>query len=284
MNTKVSTAEKAVLYMFLTVLAFVALFPILYIAVSSFKSNSEILAHPEWILPRKFTFDNYIQVWKSDYFDFKRMTFNSLVYTLVCVAINIFVSCGAAYAFVRGQFRLKKVIFVMFSSIMFVSMGGVTIYPMFDVLNAINLNRGLYGLMIVKLFTVPIINIYLVKGYIQSLPYEIEEAATIDGCSFTSIFFRIIMPLIKPIVATVAILSFQGSWNEYLLPTIFTQSVPAQRTLIVGIVALKSSGEAASSWNLMLAGSTLTVLPILIAYMIGNRYFISGLASGAVKG
>lgn len=284
MNTKVSTAEKAVLYMFLTVLAFVALFPILYIAVSSFKSNSEILAHPEWILPREFTFDNYIQVWKSDYFDFKRMTFNSLVYTLVCVAINIFVSCGAAYAFVRGQFRLKKVIFVMFSSIMFVSMGGVTIYPMFDVLNAINLNRGLYGLMIVKLFTVPIINIYLVKGYIQSLPYEIEEAATIDGCSFTSIFFRIIMPLIKPIVATVAILSFQGSWNEYLLPTIFTQSVPAQRTLIVGIVALKSSGEAASSWNLMLAGSTLTVLPILIAYMIGNRYFISGLASGAVKG
>lgn len=284
MNTKVSTAEKAVLYIFLTVLAFVALFPILYIAVSSFKSNSEILAHPEWILPREFTFDNYIQVWKSDYFDFKRMTFNSLVYTLVCVAINIFVSCGAAYAFVRGQFRLKKVIFVMFSSIMFVSMGGVTIYPMFDVLNAINLNRGLYGLMIVKLFTVPIINIYLVKGYIQSLPYEIEEAATIDGCSFTSIFFRIIMPLIKPIVATVAILSFQGSWNEYLLPTIFTQSVPAQRTLIVGIVALKSSGEAASSWNLMLAGSTLTVLPILIAYMIGNRYFISGLASGAVKG
>ena len=284
MNTKVSTAEKAVLYMFLTVLAFVALFPILYIAVSSFKSNSEILAHPEWILPREFTFDNYIQVWKSDYFDFKRMIFNSLVYTLVCVAINIFVSCGAAYSFVRGQFRLKKVIFVMFSSIMFVSMGGVTIYPMFDVLNAINLNRGLYGLMVVKLFTVPIINIYLVKGYIQSLPYEIEEAATIDGCSFTSIFFRIIMPLIKPIVATVAILSFQGSWNEYLLPTIFTQSVPAQRTLIVGIVALKSSGEAASSWNLMLAGSTLTVLPILIAYMIGNRYFISGLASGAVKG
>ena len=284
MNTKVSNTEKAVLYVFLTVLAFVALFPILYIAVSSFKSNSEILAHPEWILPREFTFDNYIQVWKSDYFNFKRMTFNSLVYTLVCVAINIFVSCGAAYAFVRGQFRLKKVIFVMFSSIMFVSMGGVTIYPMFDVLNAINLNRGLYGLMVVKLFTVPIINIYLVKGYIQSLPYEIEEAATIDGCSFTSIFFRIIMPLIKPIVATVAILSFQGSWNEYLLPTIFTQSVPAQRTLIVGIVALKSSGEAASSWNLMLAGSTLTVLPILIAYMIGNRYFISGLASGAVKG
>ena len=92
------------------------------------------------------------------------------------------------------------------------------------------------------------------------------------------------MPLLKPILATVAILSFQGSWNEYLLPTIFTQSVPKQRTLIVGIVALKSSGEAASSWNLMLAGSTLTILPVLIAYAIGNKYFISGLANGAVKG
>ena len=284
MNQKISNIEKVILYVFLTILAFVTLFPILYIALSSFKPNSEILAHPDWIFPRSFTMENYSQVWKSDLFDFKVMITNSIIYTLVCVAINVMVSSCAAYAFARGDFKFKKTIFILFSSIMFVSMGGVTIYPMFDVLNMVNLNRGLLGLMVVKLFTVPIVNIYLIRSYILSLPYEIEEAAIIDGSSFAGAFFKIVMPLLKPILATVAILSFQGSWNEYLLPTIFTQSVPKQRTLIVGIVALKSSGEAASSWNLMLAGSTLTILPVLIAYTIGNKYFISGLASGAVKG
>jgi len=284
MNQKKSITEKIIMYMFLSLLAFVTLSPLIYIAVSSFKTNSEILAHPDWILPREFTLDNYKAVWYSEYFDFKVMIFNSIIYTLACVATTVIVSACAAYAFERGEFPYKKTIFALFSSVMFISMGGVNIYPMFEVLNAVNLNRGLYGLMIVKAFGVPIVNIYLVKSYIRSLPYEIEEAAIIDGASFTGVLFRIVLPLIKPILATVAILSFQGSWNDYLLPTIFTQAIPNQRTLIVGIVALKSTGEAASSWNLMLAGSALTILPVFIAYMIANKQFISGLSSGAVKG
>ena len=92
------------------------------------------------------------------------------------------------------------------------------------------------------------------------------------------------MPLLKPILATIAILSFQGSWNDYLLPAIFTTTKPEQRTLIVALVALKNSSGAATNWNLMLAGAVIALFPVLVAYGIGNKYFISGLASGAVKG
>ena len=88
----------------------------------------------------------------------------------------------------------------------------------------------------------------------------------------------------KPIIATLTILSFQSSWNDYLMPTLFTISRPEQRTLIVGITALKNSGSAASNWNLMLAGAVITIIPILVVYGFANKYFVNGLASGAVKG
>ena len=113
---------------------------------------------------------------------------------------------------------------------------------------------------------------------------ELDEAAKIDGCGFVGIFAKIIFPLLKPILATIAILTFQGSWNDYLSPLIFTMSKPEQRTLIVGIVQLKSTGEAAASWNLMLAGTTIALIPVLIAYIFANRYFVEGIAAGAVKG
>lgn len=95
---------------------------------------------------------------------------------------------------------------------------------------------------------------------------------------------RVILPLLKPILATVAILSFNSSWNDYLMPNIFTLTNPMQRTLIVGLMALKSSGESASAWNLMLAGATIALIPILVVFAFLNKYFVKGIANGAVKG
>ena len=101
---------------------------------------------------------------------------------------------------------------------------------------------------------------------------------------FFGIFFHIIAPLLKPILATISILAFNSSWNEYLMPTLFTLSNRQQRTLIVGIMSLKNSGQAAANWNLMLAGATVAMLPILIVYLFANRYFVEGLTAGALKG
>ncbi len=284
MERRTNLFSKILIYTFLTLVLIITVTPIIYTVSASFKTNSEILAHPENLFPIKPTLDNYRQAWTSDVFNVKRMFFNSCWYTAICVIVALLNSSMGGYVFARADFYGKKVFFVILSSLMFIGLGSIVVYPLFEILRIFGLHKSLWGLVVVKIFGIATVNIYLIKSYVATLPKELDEAAEIDGCGFVSIFFRIILPLLKPILATIGILSFNGSWNEYLMPTIFTMGRVEQRTLIVGVVTLKSSGEAAASWNLMLAGTTITLIPVLVAYAFGNKYFVSGLAAGAVKG
>lgn len=284
MERKMNIFEKAVLYTVLILMSAITLLPLVYTIAGAFKTNSEILAHPENLLPAKPTFENFKIAWNSNQFNVKQMTINSVIYTLIVVATTIFTATLGGYVFARGDFYGKNVIFAVFTALMFVSLGSITIYPTFDVLNLFGLSQSLWGLMVYKFFGIGIVNIYLARSHILSLPKAVEEAAQIDGLGFMGIYSKIVFPMLKPIIATIGIMSFTGSWNEYLMPTIFTISRPEQRTLIVGVMALKNSEGAASSWNLMLAGATISIVPVLIAYSIGNKFFVAGLTSGAVKG
>lgn len=275
---------KIFTYVVLALLACIVLFPIIYVVTASFKTNQEILTNPGSVIPLDPTWENYKLIWTSENFNISRMLTNSIYYTVCNVAIAVVLSAMSGYVFARGEFPGKKIIFVCFSALLFVKTGGLEVYPKFEILNSIYLNKGLNALIFLNMFSVPVVNMYLVKGFVESLPRELDEAAQMDGCSFMKTLFKIIVPLLKPILATIAILTFQGSWNDYLMPTIFTITRPEQQTLIVGLMALKSTTGAATNWNLMLAGSVIALLPVLVAYTIGNRYFISGLASGAVKG
>lgn len=276
--------ENAILYVILTVMMLLTVFPLVYTIASSFKTNTEILTNTSSIFPDNPTFDNYIQAWHSESFHVPSLLKNSILYTVVNVFIALAIASMAGYTFARGNFKGKKIIFVCFSALMFIKQGGVGIYATFQILNTIGLDSSLFALVFINCFAVPIVNIYLVKGNVETIPTAIDEAAKIDGCSFVRIFISIILPLLKPILATIAIMAFNGSWNDYLMPNIFTLNHPEQRTLIVGLMALKSSGEAASSWNLMLAGASIAMLPVLVAFAFGNKYFVKGIAAGAVKG
>lgn len=271
-------------YLVLLIAFIFVVFPLLYVIASSFKTNVEIMANPERIFPKEWTFDNYITAWNSDSMDVGHMFFNSMWYTVASVIITLITSSVTGYVFARGEFRMKKTIFAVFSSLMFISLGSITIYPQFEVLSLVHLNRSLVGLLVLTCFGIPIVNMYLVRGFVDSLPKELDESAKIDGCTFTGIFFRIILPLLKPIMATIAVLTFNGTWNSYIMPAMFTMSKPEQQTLIVGIMALKNSGQGASQWNLMLAGTVIAMLPVLVVYACANKYFVAGLADGAVKG
>lgn len=278
-------SSKILIYIFLTAVLFVTLLPVLYTVAASFKSNSEIMAHPERLFPLEPTLDNYRAAVSNDSFNIPRMFCNSLWYTVSVVIITLTISTLTGYVFARGgDFPGSKIIFAAFSALMFVNVGGITIYATFKVLNLVHLSDSLYGLVFMKFFSIGIVNIYLVRSYIQTIPYAIDESAELDGCSFIGIFAKVIAPLLTPLIATLTILAFQGSWNDYLMPTLFTLTRPEQRTLIVGITALKSSGEAASNWNLMLAGSTVALIPVFVVYAFCNKYFVDGLAAGAVKG
>lgn len=273
-----------ILYIFLTAVLIGTVIPLFYTIMGSFKTNSEILTNPGSLLPKNPTVENYIQAWTSESFNVPVLLRNSIIYTLVNMFTTLMISSMAGYVFARGKFRFKKVIFYCFTALMFIKTGGITIYATFKILSAVHLDRSLFALMVVHLFSIPIVNIYLVKGNVETIPTAIDEAAKMDGCSFVAIFFRIILPMLKPILATIAILSFNSSWNEYLMPNIFTLTTPEQRTLIVGLMALKSSGESAASWNLMLAGASIAMLPVLVAFAFCNKYFVKGIAAGAVKG
>lgn len=274
---------NTILYILLVAILIVTVIPLFYTITGSFKSNAEILTN-SGLFPKNPTLSNYVQAWTSETFNVPILLRNSLIYTLFNMFTAVMISAMAGYVFARGEFKFKKLIFYCFTALLFVKTGGISIYATFDVLSVLHLDRSLLSLMIVHLFTIPVINIYLVKGNIETIPRAIDEAAEIDGCSFIGIFFRIILPMLKPILATIAILSFNASWNDYLMPNIFTLTTPNQRTLIVGLMALKSSGAAAASWNLMLAGAVIAILPVLVMFAFCNKYFVKGISAGAVKG
>ncbi|MCI9108356.1 MAG: carbohydrate ABC transporter permease [Lachnospiraceae bacterium] len=274
--------SKAFIYIILILITIFALFPVVYTILGSFKGNMELLAEGNRLFPRKFVMDNYEQAWEMA--NFQKYTINSLFMSGSIVLGTIFTTTIAGYVFERGKFPMKNLLFTLVVSSMFVSLGSLTLYPTFVIAKVFGINKTLWGVIIIRVFGLNVTNLFITRSYIRSLSKEIDEAAKVDGCSFFGIYWRIIFPLLKPLIATIAILEFRHSWNDYLMPMVFTLSNPDRMPLIVGIMNLKSSGEAASSWNLMLAGSSIALIPMIVVYLMFNRFFIEGLTAGSVKG
>lgn len=274
-------AADIVCFLVLFVVFVIAIFPVLYTILGSFKGNMELLTSNS-LLPRKFVLDNYIQAWKMA--NFEKYTLNSIFMSGAIVIGSIFTTTIAGYVFERGKFPGKELLFGLVVSSMFVSLGSLTLYPTYVIAKFFHINTTLWGVIIIRVFGLNVTNLFITRSYIRTLSPEIDEAAKVDGCSFFSIFIRVIFPLLKPLIATIAILEFRHAWNDYLMPMVFTLSNKDRMPLIVGVMNLKGSGEAASSWNLMLAGSAIALIPMILVYLFFNRYFIEGLTAGAVKG
>ncbi len=272
---------KIIAYIALSILAIIVVIPFVYAFLSSFKTTQEILVSPNFF-PEKWNFNNYIDAWQKA--DFSRYTFNSLWYSAAIVVITVLTSTVGGYVFARGKFRGKKLIFAVFTSLMFITLGTSSMFPTIQILKLLGLNNSLFGLVFKTFFGINITNIYLVQGFMSGIPSSLDEAAEIDGCDFIQTFFKVILPLLKPIIATLAIFAFTGAWNDYLWPMVVTLTRPEQRPLSVGLIALKNSSNAAADWNLILAGGMISAIPMIIVFLIFNKYFISGLTSGAVKG
>lgn len=274
--------HKTLTYLILTIAVIIAVFPIFYTLMASGKSNQDLLANPDSIIPTKFVFDNYIQAWNLA--NFKQYTFNSVFMAFFIVTGTIITSTVAAYAFERGRFRGKEIIFGIVLSSMFVSLGALTLYPVLSVAKFLGINKSLWGVIIIRVLGLNVANLFIARGYLSTIPKEVDEAAKIDGCSFFGTFRHVIFPLLKPLIATVGILEFRVAWNDYLMPLVFTMSNPKRMPLIVGVVNLKSTGEAAANWNVMLAGTAISIVPMILVFLFFNRYFIEGLTAGSVKG
>ncbi|MBD2867218.1 carbohydrate ABC transporter permease [Paenibacillus arenilitoris] len=255
------------------------LFPIVVAFLGSFKSNLELTTGATFF-PESWQFRNYVQAWTQA--DFASFTFNSVFVAVFVTVGTLLVSAMAAYAVDRVPFKGKKLFIFMQSFTLFISIGAVVLRPQFDLMVNIGLQKSLWGVIII-LISAHATAFFMVIGFFRGIPKDLDEAALIDGCNFYSIFWRIILPLLRPALAVVALFTFRGAWNEYILPLVFSMSRPDMQTLPVGLASLRYGAGAAVENQLMLAGACISILPLLIVYLFANRSFMQ-VTVGSVKG
>ncbi len=258
------------------------IFPVLYIVFGSFKGNSELLVGGTNILPKKWVFSNYSNAWKQA--NFARYTINSIFLALGVMIVSLLNSTMAGYVFSRRKFKGKEILYGIFVMFMFINVGSVSLRPLFELSVKLHMNKSLISVILISAGGGQATYLFLSRGFVNALPMELDEAAKIDGCTFFQIYRLVILPLLKPVMATIALLSFRQGWNEYILPLVFTMTNENLRPLTVGVNMLKNAGDGAAAWDIMFAGASIAIIPMLVIYCIFSRNFMSGMTAGAVKG
>lgn len=275
--------EKMGMHAVLIFVSLLSIFPFIWLISTSLKGNSEnIFAYPPQIIPSDFTFQNYIGVWKR--VNFIAYFINSMVVAGATVFLNLLLSALAAYPLARMQFTGKKFAFFAVLSTIMVPFQAIML-PVYLITLKLNLvdsvNNFMGYLGLVMPFAVSAFGIFLMRQAFLAIPKEMEEAAIVDGCNVFQVFFRVLLPMVKPSLAVLAIFTFIGSWGEFLWPSIVLTK-EAMYTLPVGVNNLQ--GMFSSNWRFIAAGSILATIPIVIFFLAMQKYFISGENEGAVKG
>jgi len=275
--------EKIGIHGILIFASLLSVFPFIWLISTSLKGNAEnIFAYPPQIIPHDFTFENYIGVWKR--VNFIAYFFNSMIVAGFTVVLNLLLSALAAYPLARMQFFGKKFAFFAVLATIMVPFQAIML-PVYlitlklHLVDSVNNFMGYLGL--VMPFAVSAFGIFLMRQAFLTIPKEMEEAAIVDGCNVFQVFFKVLLPMVKPSLAVLAIFTFIGSWGEFLWPSIVLTK-ESMYTLPVGVNNLQ--GMFSSNWRFIAAGSILATIPIVIFFLAMQKYFISGENEGAVKG
>jgi raffinose/stachyose/melibiose transport system permease protein len=267
-------------WVFLLAVAAFMLYPILYAVLGSFKTNQELTSSAS-LLPNEWQWNNFTTA--LNIANFGRYFGNSLFLCFFVVVGSLLTSSLSAYCIARHEFPGRRLLTILYTAMMFISIGPVMLRPVYDLAVVTGTNKSLWPVVFI-LIGGQSVNIFILQAYMRGIPRELDEAAMIDGASIFTLYWRIIMPLSTPALGVVALFQFRLAWNEYLWPLVFTLTNPALRPLSVGIAALRYNDTAATQWNLMLTGATISIIPMLIVYLLTNRAFISGQMQGALKG
>jgi arabinogalactan oligomer/maltooligosaccharide transport system permease protein len=264
---------------------FFALFPLYMIVLTSFKETTSLQVGS--FLPTGFSMSNFDELLNNPLIPFYTWMSNSVVISLFVSVVSVFVGAASAFAFSRLRFKGKKssiqllLLVQMFPSVLALA----AVYSIMERVQTFAPGIGLGtigGLILVYLGGAMGVNIWLLKGFVDSIPIELDEAARVDGASPMQIYWRIFMPLASPVLAVVCLLTFIGTFNEYILAALFLTD-PSQQTVAVGLHAF-IGGQFETNWGPFAAGSLLTSLPIVILFLSLQKYIINGLTAGSVKG
>lgn len=268
--------RRVPLYLALTGVAALMLFPFGWMIATSLTSDSQLFMTPPQLIPAPLVPDNYVRV--AEAFPIGRFLVNSLLVAGISTSLQVGTSAMAAYAFARLRFRGRDVLFLVYLATLMVPLQ-VIIVPLFIEMRLLGLVNTYPGLILPAIASA--FGTFLLRQAFLSLPRELDEAAFIDGASHWTVFRRIVLPLAGPALATFGIFAFMASWNSFLWPLVVTSSQDLF-TLPVGLSNLHGRYETA--WNLVMAGSTISVIPIVAVYVIAQKHVIRGVALSGIKG
>ena len=266
---------RALVYAALAIGVVVSLLPMLWMVSASLMPTGEASTYPPRLLPRRVTFEHYGELFTR--LNLGRYLLNSTIVAVTVTVASLFVNALAGYAFAKLRFRGRDRTFRLLT-IGLVVPSQVAMLPLFLLLKQMGLVNTYWGVVIPGLAS--IFGIFLVRQYALSIPDDLLDAARVDGASEWRIFFSVVLPVVRPILATLSIWTFLATWNDFMWPLIVL-SDDRRYTLPVAIANLV--GEHVQDTELMMAGSVLTVLPVLVVFLVLQRYYIQGVMAGSVK-
>ncbi|MBU4343291.1 MAG: carbohydrate ABC transporter permease [Candidatus Omnitrophica bacterium] len=270
-------AKDTLTHIFLIAVAVTCIFPLLWMVGSSLKTQQTVFSDMS-IIPRNPVWSNFYHAWIQG--GFGMYFFNSVLYTVTVVIGIVLVSSLAAYAFSRLQFPGKNIIFYMFLAAMMIPLPG-SFVPLYVLMTKLHLVNTRIGYILCMINVGLSFSIYLLKTFFDKMPPALEDAARIDGCSKLGIWWNVALPLARPAIAVIIIFNSLNVWNEYILATLIFSSkslMPLQRGLMI------FQGTYITQYPLLMAGMTITVLPIILVYLFMQKHIIKGITAGAIVG
>ena len=257
-------------------IAVVMLIPMVWMLVTSLETLNETRHYPPVLLPHTLVPGNYTQVLRQA--PFARWFVNTMIVTVATVAGNLLFCSLAGYAFARIKFFGREVVFVLLLATLMIPFQVVMI-PTFIIVKDLGMINTLNALIVPNLANA--FGVFLLRQFFRTLPVELEEAARIDGASRLSVLFKIVLPLSGPVLATLAVITFLWTWNDFLWPLI-TIYTPNNMTLQLGLTTFEGTHQ--TSTNLLMAANVMSMLPVLLLFFLAQKYFIRGIATSGLKG
>jgi multiple sugar transport system permease protein len=276
MNMRKLTAGQVIAYVVLLTGALTMIVPFLWMLSTSFKSLGEVFIFPPKLLGERIVWENYLRI--SDRYPFGRFFLNSLKISVIVTAFQVLTSSMAGFAFARLKFRGREALFAMYLATLMVPFH-VTLVPTFVMMRTFGWVDTHYSLILPSL--VSAFGTFLMRQFFVTIPVELEESARIDGCTPFGIFARIFMPLSKPALATLSVFTFMGTWNDYIKPLIFINSI-GKMTVPLGLASMQ--GLYSTDWPVLMAGTVIALLPVLVVFLLAQEYFVQGITLSGIKG
>ncbi|WP_019537295.1 carbohydrate ABC transporter permease [Paenibacillus ginsengihumi] len=275
MTSKATLWKNIAAHLVLSIASLVLVFPFVWMVSGAFKDSLEVVKMPPQWIPSHFNFDNFIEIEK--YFPIFRSLWNSAVVAVVSTGLQLIVCAMAAFVFAKISFKGREALFFLFLITLMIPMQ-VTMTPLFIIFQKLHLVNTLAGLILPGIFSA--YGTFLLRQHMIGIPNALLEAAFIDGASYFQVFRKVVLPLSKPVLATLLIFSFMGSWNNFLWPLIITSDTDLM-TLPLGLSRLQ--GRWATEWNILMAGNVISFIPIFIVYLFAQKHFIKGITMSGIK-